>query len=44
MRRENKVLYERIVDTNESIDIPWNKMYDSLKFLYPGSIIQFAML
>ena len=44
-RRENKVIFERIVDLSDVIDIPFSRLLESLKFIYGlSSIIEFAVL
>ena len=44
-RREQKVLFERVVDLTDGLDVPFSRLLESLKFMYGlSSIIEFAVL
>ena len=38
---DNQRVFERIVDVNENISVPFENILSTLQFLYPGSIVQF---
>ena len=44
-RSSGKVLFERIVDVNDALDVPFNNLLESLKFMYGlSAVIQFSVL
>lgn len=44
-RSDGKVLFERIIDINDSLKVPYQSLVDDLKFLFgSSSIVQFAVL
>lgn len=43
-RTSGRVLFERIVDINDSIKVPYEDLIDSLKFMFGNVIVQFAVL
>lgn len=44
-RTSNRPVFERIIDINESLTVPYDSLVSDLKFLFGSSvIIQFAVL
>lgn len=44
-KRENKVLFERICDINESLDVPYSSLVSNLKFMFgSSSIVSFNII
>ena len=44
-RLNNKVLFERIIDVNDSLDVPYSSLVRDLKFMFgASSVVTFAVL